>query len=59
VYHLKAYRKRKLVYRGYRLHPHPTVQRDLLSWLPEIGPEDQSGRFDGLVERALDAFAAR
>ena len=34
VFHVKAYHKGKLVYRGYDLHPHPTVQRDGFSWFP-------------------------
>ena len=34
AFHIKAYRKGRLVYRDYDLSPHPTVQRDKNSWLP-------------------------
>ena len=43
VFHLKAYRKGRLVYRGYDLYPHPTVQRDSFSWFPEFGVKDGDG----------------
>ena len=37
IFHVKAYRKGRLVYRGYDLYPHPTAQRDSFSWLPRDG----------------------
>ena len=57
VFHLKAYRKGKLVYRGYHLYPHPTVQRDRFSWLPLFPPDDHTGRLDFMVEQAFEGFA--
>ena len=59
VFHVKGYRHGKLVYRGYDLHPHATVQRDIFSWLPRH-IEDENGksrRCGGLVQDLLDGFA--
>ena len=53
VFHIKGYRKGRLVYRGYNLHPHPTVQRDRSNWLPLAGGTHHRD----MVERTLDAFA--
>ena len=53
VFHIKAYRKGRLVYRGYDLYPHPTVQRDRISWLPlEQGEMHRSA-----VENTFSAFS--
>ena len=56
IYHVKGYRKGKLVYRAYDLYPHPTVHRERFSWLPalkENRDEDQTipvqSLFDGFV----------
>ena len=43
VFHVKAYKKGRLVYRGYDLYPHATIQRDEFSWLPLFGPENEHG----------------
>lgn len=34
IFHVKAYRKNHLVYRGYKIHPVITSSRDTFSWLP-------------------------
>ena len=53
VFHIKAYRKGRLVYRGYNLSPHATVQRDRISWLPfEQGEMHRSA-----VEHTFGAFS--
>ena len=57
VFHIKGYRKGKVVYRGYDLYPHPTVRRDLLSWLPMFFPNDRHGTPDDLLQGLLDGFA--
>ena len=60
VFHVKGYRKGRLVYRGYDVHPHPTVQRDSFSWLPLFGAKDDNGaigRHAALVQGLLDGFA--
>ena len=51
VFHVKAYRRGRLVYCGYDLHPHPTVQRDSVPWLPAGAGQ---GHRD-VVERTFDA----
>ena len=59
VFHVKGYRHGILVYRGYDLHPHATVQRDTFSWLPWY-IEDENGksrRSADLVQDLLDGFA--
>ena len=53
VFHIKAYRKGRLVYRGYDLHPHPTVQRDRTSWLPF----EQGEMHRSTVEHTFGAFS--
>ena len=53
IFHVKAYRKGRLVYRGYDLYPHPTVQRDQFSWLPRRGGIAQRDT----VQRSFSAFA--
>lgn len=56
VFHVKGYRKGKLVYCEYDLYPHPTVHRERFSWLPWHGVEVGDGRvpvqdlFDGFVK---------
>ena len=40
VFQIKCYRKGRLVYRGYDLHPHATVQRDSYSWFPSHGAKE-------------------
>ena len=63
VFHVKAYRKGRLVYRGYDLYPHPTVQRDLFSWFPRYGIKDSDGNeadrdaYADLIQELLDGFA--
>ena len=60
MFHVKGYRKGSLVYKGYNVHPHPTVQRDSFSWLPLFGAEDDNGaigRHATLVQGLLDGFA--
>ena len=57
VFHVKGYRKGKLVYRGYDLYPHPTVRRDAFSWLPMSSPKDWSGRLTDHMQGLLDGFA--
>ena len=44
VFHLKAYRRGRLVYRGYDLYPHPTVQRDSFSWFPDSASRTATGK---------------
>ncbi|MYF50638.1 MAG: hypothetical protein F4220_10885 [Gammaproteobacteria bacterium] len=34
IFHIKGYRGGRLVYRGYELYPHATLQRDEFSWFP-------------------------
>ena len=53
VFHIKAYRKGRLVYRGYNLRPHPTVQRDETSWLPF----EQGEMHRSTVEHTFGAFS--
>ena len=60
AFHIKGYRKGKLVYRGYDLYPHPTVQRDGFSWLPMFGIKDENGAMrvqTDLVQSLLEEFA--
>ena len=57
VFHVKAYRKGRLVYRGYDLNPHPTIQRERYSWLPWHGPEDGMEDHGDMVGHAFDAFS--
>ena len=57
VFHMKGYRKGRLVYRAYDLHPHATVQRDPFSWLPSNGVNEHNGeglRQDFYVEQLQD-----
>ncbi len=57
VFHVKAYRKGNLVYRGFDLHPNPTVQRDAFSWLPMFDRNGQRGVHAEQLQGLLDAFA--
>ena len=60
VFHIKGYREGKLVYRGYDLYPHPTVQRDSFSWLPMFGIKDENGARQtqtDLAQSLLERFA--
>ena len=60
IFHVKGYRKGKLVYNGYNLHPHPTVHRDKFSWLPFSDIESDDGdmeRHANIVQDALEGFA--
>ena len=59
VFHLKAYMRGRLVYRGYSLHPHPTVRRDSFSWLPEFGPEGRVRRHGDMVGHAFEVFSRK
>ena len=53
VYHIKAYRKGRLVYRGYDLYPHPTVERDRIPWLGDPA----AVRNRETVQRTFGAFS--
>ena len=53
TFHTKAYLKGRLVYRGYDLYPHPTVQRDQFSWLPRRGGTSHRDT----VQQSFNAFA--
>ncbi len=58
VFHIKGYRKGKLVFRGYNVYPHPTVRRDSFSWLPMF--EDEKGTKQtqpNIVQCLLEGFA--
>ena len=57
VFHIKGYRKGKVVYKGYDLYPHPTVRRDGFSWLPMFGPKDGRGTQADQLQVLLDGFA--
>ena len=63
VFHIKGYRKGRLVYRAYDLHPHVTVQRDAFSWFPSSGvtePNDQRLRrefYANLLQDLFNGFA--
>ena len=60
VFHIKGYRKGKMVYKGYDLYPHPTVRRDSFSWLPEFGIKDENGTTrtqPDLVQSLWEEFA--
>ena len=60
IFHIKAYRRGRLVYRGYKVHPHATVHRSGSSWLPRFALEDADGNTGihaEMVEHALTAFA--
>ena len=59
VFHVKAYRKGRLVYRGYDLYPHPTIQRERYSWLPWHGPKDGMEHGGDMVGHVFDAFSSR
>ena len=54
VFHIKGYRKGKLVFRGYNLYPHPTVRRDNFSWLPMFGTRQTQ---PDMVQCLLEGFA--
>ena len=56
VFHIKAYREGKLVYKAFSLVPHPTVQRDAFSWLPVFGPTDERRAQADSVQGLLDGF---
>ena len=59
VFHIKGYRKGRLVYRGYDLHPHATVQREIFSWFPWHGVKELDGqglRRDVYAELLQDLF---
>ena len=60
IFHIKAYRRGKLVYRGYKVRPHATVHRSGLSWLPRFALKDANGNIGihaEMVGHALTAFA--
>ena len=60
IFHVKGYRKGKLVYNGYNLHPHPTENRDKFSWLPMSDITNDQGVMEhnaDLVQEALEGFA--
>ena len=60
IFHVKGYRKGKLVYNGYNLHPHPTAHRDKFSWLPFSDIEGDDGVMEhhtNIVQDALAGFA--
>ena len=43
ILHIKAYRRGRLVYRGYKVHPHATGHRSGSSWLRRFALEDADG----------------
>ena len=60
IIHVKGYRKGKLVYNGYNLHPYPTVHREQFSWLPMFDLNSAPGVMEhnaDLVQDALEGFA--
>ena len=60
LFHIKGYRKGRLVYTGYNLHPHPTVHRDRFSWLlfyDVPGGGRVAGHHANFVKDALNGFA--
>lgn len=57
VFHIKGYQKGKLVYKGYNSHPHPTVRRDLFSWLPMFLPDGKHEVQANLLQSLLEGFA--
>lgn len=57
VFHIKGYRKGQLVYKGYDLHPNPTVRRDIISWLPSFDSDCQSEAHAELIQELLNEFA--
>ena len=62
VFHIKGYRKGRLVYRAYDLHPYATAQRDTFSWFPWHGvkePDTQGASEDlyaNLLQDLLNGF---
>ncbi len=59
IFHIKGYRKGKVVYRGYNVNPYATVPRDTFSWLPEFPVEGEPEAHAHLVEDLLRRFAAK
>ena len=57
IFHIKGYRQRKVVYRGYNVNPYATVPRDTFSWLPEFPAEGKPEAHAHLVEDLLRRFA--
>lgn len=63
VFHIRGYRKGRLVYRAYDLHPHVTVQRDAFSWFPSRGVTEPNGQrlrrefYADLLQDLLNGFA--
>ena len=60
IFHIKAYRRGRVVYRGYKTRPHATVHRSGSSWLPRFAVEDADGNtgvHGEMIEHALTAFA--
>ena len=63
VFHIKGYRRGRLVYRAYDLHPHATVQRDAFSWFPAHGVKEPDGQglrrdaYANLLQGLLNGFA--
>ena len=63
VFHIKGYNGGRLVYRGYDLHPHATVQRDSFAWFPKHGVLDDGGDhaqgdlYAHLMQNLLHCFA--
>ena len=56
VFHIKGYRRGRLVYKAYDIHPHASVRRDEFSWLPMFGPWDGRGTRAELVQGLLNDF---
>ena len=46
----------RLVYKGYDLHPNPTVRRDIFSWLPLFDSDCQSDAHAELIQELLNGF---
>ena len=61
VFHLKGYRRNRLVYRGYQLQAKATIQRDAFSWLPMFRSDEMSQGGDPYidVQELFDLFVKR
>ncbi len=63
VFHIKGYRKGRLIYRAYDIHPHATVKRDAFSWFPSRGVNASNGQrirrefYADLLQDLLNGFA--
>lgn len=58
IYHVKGYRKGKLVYQGYELYPNPTVHREGFSWLPWSKEDNQDEDGNIPIQPLFDGFVS-